>query len=84
VNRSVRDPPACFRCLFERVGKCPIEAGVIVVEKNVLDGVNLGLLAVVLLLFLLTYGLCSWLGRSPSVGYPILWAPLIGSCRGRW
>jgi hypothetical protein len=36
------------------VGKCHIEAGVIVVEKNDLNGVNLGLLAVVLLLFLLT------------------------------
>jgi hypothetical protein len=33
VNRSVRNLSARFRCLFERVGKCPIEAGVIVVEK---------------------------------------------------
>jgi hypothetical protein len=54
VNRSVRNPVAWFRCLFERVDKSPIKAGVIVVEKNVLNGVNLGLLAVVPLLFLLT------------------------------
>ena len=33
VNRSVRNQPACFRCPFERVGKSPIEAGVIVIEN---------------------------------------------------
>jgi hypothetical protein len=53
------------------VGKSPIEVGVIVVEKNVLNGVNLGLLAAELLLFLLTYAFSRLLGRSPSVGNPI-------------
>jgi hypothetical protein len=51
ANRSVRNPSACFRRLFERVGECPIEAGVTVVgKKNVSNGVDLGILAVVMLL----------------------------------